>query len=68
MANITYDTELMINHIAATPVAAGSVFTTVLEPRTRRPAVISLSNANPAVLELIKVDCSIVKVSGADSY
>ncbi|KAH0836030.1 hypothetical protein FOPE_04183 [Fonsecaea pedrosoi] len=56
MASITFDTELMVNHIAATPAAAGSVFTTVLEPITRRPAVISLSNESPPVLELIKED------------
>lgn len=55
MASITFDTELMVNHIAATPAKPGSAFTTVLEPKSRRPAVISLSNENPPVLELIKV-------------
>ncbi|KAL2414163.1 hypothetical protein ABEF95_004464 [Exophiala dermatitidis] len=56
MASITFDTELMANHIAATPAKPGSAFTTVLEPKSRRPAVISLSNENLPVLELIKED------------
>lgn len=55
MATISYDTELMLNQIAARAVAAGTSFVTVLEPTSRRPAVISISNSTPPQLELIKV-------------
>lgn len=52
MASIRYDTELMMNHIAAVPVPAGSKFVAVLDPDSRRPAVISLSNNETPILEL----------------
>lgn len=55
MATITFDTELMVNQIAATPAVAGVAFTTVLDPKTRRPAVISISNDGPPVLQLVMV-------------
>jgi hypothetical protein len=52
MASIRYDTELMVNHIAAMSVPAGSKFVTVLDPDSRRPAVISLSTHDMPVLQL----------------
>jgi hypothetical protein len=52
MASIRYDTELMMNHIAAMSVPAGSKFVTVLDPDSRRPAVISLSNDATPILQL----------------
>jgi hypothetical protein len=52
MASIRYDTELMMNHIAAMSVPAGSKFVTVLDPESRRPVVISLSNNPTPILQL----------------
>jgi hypothetical protein len=52
MASIRYDTELMMNHIAAMTVPVGSKFVTVLDPDSRRPAVISLSNNTTPILQL----------------
>lgn len=57
MASIKYDTELMVNHIAAVPVAAKSSMVTLLDDRTRRPAVLGISNEPKPSLELITV-CS----------
>lgn len=54
-ASIQYDAELMTNYLPAVPVAGGTHFVACLDPATRRPIVIGLSNDNIPKLQVIKV-------------
>lgn len=58
MASIHHDSELMVNYVAAAPVAAHSSLVTLIQPRNLSPAVLGLSNDVTPTFNLIVVSHS----------